>query len=294
MERHVQLRHRNPYVEPNQLRSDRPSNNTYFPSSTERNSKGTNVRPNPITNNPLYEGMVEAADAAKGFAEFGKVLDELGKNQMHFQELNMLRQQVNYFRRIADSQARQLSDVYSNHWLVPKHEIQGVSGYFCESCKSFDWCFIRSLGYDLTAQGRHRCNNAKNGQSDSDWEQELLNRVNFYLPGPKFLICFDITSMFNKFVLKLDVDTAKKVLGVPERYTLHVWQEGGDLAWLKRVIDAPARKIRIDERETMDFIRKIKSTYSMLEIKSGSSVKIIAINLAGMTYDPYQEFYNRL
>jgi hypothetical protein len=174
MERHMDLRHK---ALSSEVKTFGFHNKEYSPAFIPNKSAIVNDAPRdsmPMSNDPIFKGQSETIDMTKSLTEFGKVCRELSNNRIKATNVNYLEQQVNFH-------VRQLSDIYSNFWLVPKNEIRGVSGYFCEKCQSFSSHFIRNEGYDITAEAKHQCNWIKSIQTDIFWEQILLNSVNFYL-----------------------------------------------------------------------------------------------------------------
>ena len=134
----------------------------------------------------------------------------------------------------------------------------------------------------MTAQEGHKCDIRSIGQNSKDYEQILLNAVNFYMPGFKHLFGIDITPAFNQFGSALGSEMAKKILGIPERYVLYNLKDSAELVWLKRVFDNPGTKVWIKDSEFIDFLRSIKSTYAIFEINSGSSTKMVGVSLVKM------------
>ena len=144
MERHMDLRHK---ALSSQVKTFGFHNKEYSPAFIPNKSAIVNDAQRDsmrVSNDPIFKGLSEANDMTKSLNEFGKILRELSNNRIETENVNYLKQQVNFH-------VRQLSDIYSNFWLVPKDEIRGVSGYFCEKCQSFSSHFIRNEGYDITA-----------------------------------------------------------------------------------------------------------------------------------------------
>ena len=231
----------------------------------------------------VLEGIKDFSKMTKVAKEYSEVMHQVAEDQNIVGQLNNCRQQTNYLQQQISSYASQLSDLHSNFWMVPKNEIQGVSGYLCPKCNSFDWRFIRDIGYDKTAQGNHRCNIAKVGQNSNDWEQILSRGLNFYLPGFKSLVTQDFTTMFEIFSSKLgSSDIAKQALGIPDRFPFYSFIESDELEWLLSFIQNPGKKMQINEKEAFLFIRKVKSSYAIFEINSESSVKLFGITFTRM------------
>jgi hypothetical protein len=274
MERHIDLRHK---VQLSEVKTFGIHHKDYNPVILRNNSAIAHDAPRDsmrVSNDPIFKGLSETNDMTKSLTEFGKVCRELSNNRIKTENVDYLKQQVNFH-------VRQLSDIYSNFWLVPKYEIRGVSGYFCEKCQSFSSHFIRNEGYDMTAEARHQCNWIKSGQTDNFWEQTLLNSVNFYLPNMKYLLGRDLTQPFNQIRINFNSDIANRMFGIPERYRLYSLQNSVKLDWLDRVLANLGKKVMIKEFEMMDFLRRVKSTYAIFEIPMGESVKMISISLVG-------------
>ena len=274
MERHMDLRHK---ALSSVVKTFGFHNKEYSSHFIPNKSAIVNDAPRdsmPMSNDPIFKGLSEMNDMTKSLTEFGKIVRELSNNRMETANVNYLKEQVNFH-------LRQLSDIYSNFWLVPKHEIGGISGYYCEKCQSFSSHFIRNEGYDITAEASHRCNWIKSGQTDIICEERLLNSVNFYLPNIKYLLGQDLTKPFNQIRIKLNSDIANRILGIPERYRLYSLHNSIKLDWLDRVLANLGKKVMIKEFEMMDFLRRVKSTYAIFEIPMGVSVRMILISLVG-------------
>jgi hypothetical protein len=50
-----------------------------------------------------------------------------------------------------------LDFMLQNFVIVPKRQIRGISGHICSICLTFQFHYVRDIGFDLTATERHRC-----------------------------------------------------------------------------------------------------------------------------------------
>ncbi len=71
-----------------------------------------------------------------------------------------------------------INHMLDNYLIVRKKEIEGISGYVCKDCLTFQFCYIKDIGSDLTAKERHRCRPAAvshaNGLKNRVFEQNSL------------------------------------------------------------------------------------------------------------------------
>ena len=66
-----------------------------------------------------------------------------------------------------------------NYLMVRKNEIAGISGHVCNNCLTFQFQYIKDIGYDLTAMEKHHCMpdaiTRANGLEDRPYVQNSLN-----------------------------------------------------------------------------------------------------------------------
>ncbi len=214
-----------------------------------------------------------------------KLSNTWGNFRMNSPNINLIQQELNFNRN-------QLAFISSNYWLIPRNEIGGISGYFCERCSTFKVEFVRDIGYDKTAQARHCCdeNEVKSKQKlstmpsdvvarDDMWARELLNYIYSLNPKFKYLIAEDVSRAFNELTDRFDSEKANMLLGIPDRYCLYKLAESSKPDWMDRVLANLDKKIIMQEFEIIDFLKRTKSTYAVFEISRGTSSKMIKMIL---------------
>src|SRR6266540_2574439 len=50
-----------------------------------------------------------------------------------------------------------INKILDGHVILSKNVIEGISGYLCNTCMTFDFSYIKNIGLDLTEEERHRC-----------------------------------------------------------------------------------------------------------------------------------------
>src|SRR6266498_202919 len=50
---------------------------------------------------------------------------------------------------------KEFQNISANNWILPKADVQGISGYFCQYCRTFSSRPIRDVGYDKTERQKH-------------------------------------------------------------------------------------------------------------------------------------------
>jgi len=230
-----------------------------------------------------FKGFTKMAKAIKAFSEF----NESNATTRSFNQPN-----VDYLQGELVARKAELSDIRSNYWLVHKSAIQGVSGFLCRRCLSFESDFIRNLGYDMTAEVKHVCDETKIKstravsirKSDVNSRDNFCGRVLFgnvdqLMPGIKYLTGRDLTQAFNAYKTAFSYEIAKYMIGIPDRYSLYRLSDPGELTWLNKALVKPGEKTELKEEEVIDFLGKVKSSYAMFEIPTLKSAKMIFLTI---------------
>lgn len=186
---------------------------------------------------------------------------------------------VVHLQQQLNSSTRELSNITSSFWLVPKDEIGGIIGYFCENCQAFELEFVRDIGYDKTAEARHYCHEDKvkirqkisAEPSDITAREDVqVRELPFYIkslnPNIQYLIAQDVSKACNAVRNNFN-SLANIILGFPDRYCLCRYHESDTLDWINRALSNLGKKIIIDKSEMVDFLKRTKSTYAIFEIQ---------------------------
>ncbi len=202
-----------------------------------------------------------------------------------FPNLNLLQERVSFYEK-------QFDNLISNNWILSKDEIQGISSYHCKSCSTFSSRLIVDPGYDMTMQAKHRCKEEKVKGSNivfniqpeimniDEWTTEiLLNLLNSCMPSWKYLIAYDISNTFDVLIGKLNHEGANNLLGIPDRFYLYSLENDYKVDWIDRALMNIPKKIVLEDSETRDFLRRVKSTYAIFEIPIESTLKHVYMRL---------------
>ena len=145
--------------------------------------------------------------------------------------------------------ANQISNIQANNWIVPKSPLKGLSGYLCNKCLTFSMTPVLEPRYDITERERHRCSvdkvemdkvqSARTVQSDLELKNltvgMLINAVNFYMPGEKYLVATDLTNVFSGLISKVNYEAALNLIGIPHRwYLCRLEQNFKILGWIEQ------------------------------------------------------------
>lgn len=53
-----------------------------------------------------------------------------------------------------------IKKVLDDHVLLSKKEVEGISGHFCEKCMTFDFSYIKRIGFESIQERKHICMNS--------------------------------------------------------------------------------------------------------------------------------------
>lgn len=192
--------------------------------------------------------------------------------------MNIFQESADDKRKIAMYQ-NEINWIKSNNWIVPNSQTQGLSGYVCRRCNLIGFLNIQDIGYDMTMQAKHRCNEAKvksirmcSIRPSDIWHLNdfaakiMLDRLNCIMPGQKYLLAEDISYSFNSIEKALNTEIAKLLWGIPDRYYFYSLGKDERIAWLDRSVSNVGKKTIIEDFEIKELLRKVKSTYAIFEI----------------------------
>jgi hypothetical protein len=224
------------------------------------------------------------AEITKMYADYTKSRQIEGNSINMFETVNHLQQQVNYLQN-------QLSQIHLNNVITPKKGFLGVSGYFCKRCRTFSWTYVRDPGYDMTMEAKHYCDEEKvkkifmvTIRKIDEWNldnylvEELLMSLNSLIPGDKFLFAQDLTYMFSSLSSVMHTKSIYYVLGIPHRLPYYFVQDG-KINWVYRALSNLGKRILMNNEEIRDFLRRLKSTYGMIEIPNGRILRRIQMTI---------------
>ena len=173
----------------------------------------------------------------------------------------------------------------ANNCIVPKAMIQGIRGYLCPHCLTFTHAPIKNTCYDMTEQTRHQCDSVRirNFQTaqpqplylvnlEESILQILTNSLNFYMPGNKYLVAFDFTDLIVQLANKLNYEIACNLIGIPDRWHWYRLEQNYNIDWINSALTNPY-KIRMEDPQVIDFLRRIKATYGIFQIPTRTSTK---------------------
>ena len=180
----------------------------------------------------------------------------------------------------------------SENWIIPNSEIQGLSGYVCRRCNSFGFDIVRDIGYDMTMQSRHRCDEDRvksikmvSIRPSDVWHLYdtaagiILDGLNRLMPYPKYLLAKDISKSYLSLEKMVGPFSANLLLGIPDRYYMYSVKSNEKIEWLKRVLANLGKKTMVEESEIRDFLRRVQATFAFLEMTTDQSLKRYLIRI---------------
>jgi hypothetical protein len=100
--------------------------------------------------------------------------------------------------------------------------------------------------------------------------QELRNAVNIHMPGEKYLIATDMANTFTALIDKVDYEAALMLLGIPDRWYLYLLERNFNIPYIKRGIINQGKRIKMEDSELIDFLRRINATYGIFKIRTAT------------------------
>lgn len=174
---------------------------------------------------------------------------------------------------------KQRQNTSANHWTLPIADIQGISGYFCESCNIFSLRPILDLGYDMTEKYKHNDLHHHVGKDvslDNASVNSLTNALNFFMPGTKYARSLDLTDFIIYLMIKLEYPAlVLNLIGIPDRWYLYPSQK--DLQWLQRIVTQVGNKVELEGGEVTEFLRRAQASYAIFHIRTETSSRMFAI-----------------
>lgn len=242
-------------------------------------------------------------------------ISELHGNTVHFQtpttpfdksleRLSNLTKLAPYGNLVASLQAtedyknkiamyeREIATIRSQNWIIPNSEIQGLTGYVCRRCNLIAFDAVRNIGYDMTMQARHTCDEEKvksikmvsirpaHVRNLNDTAAGIiLERLNYLMPGQKYLLAVDLSKSFESIEGLLNTESAKLLLGIPDRYYFYSLGKDERIDWIDRSVSNIGKKTIVKDFEIKDLLRMVKSTYAIFEIPIDDIVRRILISV---------------
>ena len=187
---------------------------------------------------------------------------------------------------------REIATIRSQNWIIPNSEIHGLTGYVCRRCNQIAFDSVRNIGYDMTMQDRHTCDEEKvksikmvsirpvDVRNLNDTAAGIiLERLNYLMPGQKYLLAVDLSKSFETIEGLLNIEIAKILLGIPDRYYFYSLGKDERIDWIDRSVSNIGKKTIVKDFEIKDLLRMVKSTYAIFEIPIGDIVRRILISV---------------
>lgn len=225
---------------------------------------------------------------------FDKSLEQLSNltKLEPFEKLVASLQATDDYRNKISMYEREIATIRSQNWIIPNSEIHGLTGYVCRRCNQIAFDGVRNIGYDMTMQARHTCDEEKvksikmvsirpvDVRNLNDTAAGIiLERLNYLMPGQKYLLATDTSKSFDSLERMLNPSLTKFLLGIPDRYYLYSVKSDEKIQWLERAVDNLGVRTIVEDFEIRDFLRRVKSTYAIFEIPIDDIVRRILISV---------------
>lgn len=135
------------------------------------------------------------------------------------------------------------------------------------------------MGYDKTEKCRHNDLHDHIGIDvplDNASVNSLTKALNFLMPGTKYARSVDLTDVIIYLMIKLEYPVhILKLFGIPDRWYLYPSQE--DLQWLQRVVTQVGNKVKLEDGEVTEFLRRAQASYAIFHLRTETSSRMFAI-----------------
>lgn len=226
------------------------------------------------------DGLTKMQNSIKHFMELANTLNSI-------QTQDGLRQSAGLY-------TQKVKNIYANNWILPKTEIRGISAFFCRRCLTFTLRPIRDLGYDETEKGKHI---DLHGDVDINMIQldsmdrsiavlddsaayTLTNAVNYFMPGMKYLLAFDVTSLFVYLTSKHNPEITLRLIGIPDRWYLYPLEQQSIPKCVDRALSNLGNRVSLEDAELVDFLRRFQATYAIIQVSRETSLRWFGIRIA--------------
>ena len=288
MARHIKLRHG---VQLNPIKTDGDAQDSFIPRGFQmpkfendaRLYKGTDKSEDPVTD--LLEWMQNYYIPLRSFISTHN--PPLSNRRLTFHHCPTVDSTFHRTCPQSTLSILRIKNTSSNYWNMPIADVQGVSGYFCKACNIFSSRLIRDIGCDRTEKSKHTdlhvIKSKQTGLQVIDVDAPLnsitvavlRNALNFIMPGIKYGLSLDLTDFYAYLSSKLDPIIVLNLIGVPDRWYLCSVEKG--LQWLERIIKNVGNKVRLEESEVTDFLRRAGASYAIFDIQTETTFRYFAI-----------------
>ena len=153
---------------------------------------------------------------------------------------------------------------------------------------------IRELGYDETEKGKHidlhgdvDINKIRTDSTDHSTDavlddsacDVLKNAVNYFMPGIKRLLAFELTSLFVYLMSKHNHDFTLRLIGIPDRWYLYALEQQSIPKCVDRALGDLGRRVSLEDTELVDFLRKFQATYAIIQVGTETSLRWFGIRI---------------
>jgi hypothetical protein len=226
--------------------------------------------------------------------EFGEMLSKMSSSAQMSSRVNSLQTQIGSIQHELSYYKNHLNEIISNNWFMPLEAAQGFSGYICRKCQRFSLKPIFNLGFDMTMESRHLCNEVASKmnyynypfpselQDTETWAARILfNNLSRIVPIGKCIILKDLTRAFDNLGTIFNPSEVGTILGIPNRYYGLYVQNGRIENWMERVVNNFEKKTLLSNDEVLKFLKLSKSTYAIFHIPFQDTFKHIFMYLTG-------------
>ena len=95
------------------------------------------------------------------------------------------------------------------------------------------------------------------------------------MPGNKYLVAIDFTDLIVHLANKLNYEIACNLIGIPHRWHSYRLEQNYNIDWINSALTNSNKKIRMEDPEVIDFLRRIKATYGIFQIPNNDLYKVV-------------------
>jgi len=178
-----------------------------------------------------------------------------------------------------------INKLMDNYVVLSKSVIEGISGRLCIRCYTFDFSYIKKIGFDLTEGERHRCGPERLHEEDLYILTEIdaistdcLVGLTYSLFGHTICLTCDSTPspLYSEPNISGNVRLRTGGFHAPV-IAVDSIENGSHYKWLKKSIDY--REFILNRDELRDFIHSVYGTYAVIKIKAGNYAGIYRMKL---------------
>jgi hypothetical protein len=99
------------------------------------------------------------------------------------------------------------------------------------------------------------------------------------MPGMKYLIAADVTSLFEYHMSKHNPEITLRCIGIPDRWYLYPLEQQSIPKCVDRALSNLGNKVSLEDAELVDFLRRFQATYAIIQVSRETSLRWFGIRI---------------